>query len=53
MVLTALHLDDYSRTSVLLCSFIQLFCLEGLREFVSSSFGIGSCSGRALCIRGE
>ena len=32
---------------------IQLFLLEELREFVSSSFGIGLCSGRTLSVKGE
>ena len=35
-----------------LYSFIKLY-LEGLWEIESSGFGIGSCFGRALSVRGE
>ena len=32
---------------------ILLFLLRGFWEFVNSGFGIGSCSGRTLSVRGE
>ena len=40
--------DDY-----VLCLIILLFLLRDSGSFVSSGFGIGSCSGRALSVRGE